>query len=161
MGISDQNSHSDRQMRTESSPELAKVVFEFKRDEWHGHGAESMWAIRIREREFALDNTPFFVYGASYRDIVKVKESHGQLVVRKVVRRSGHSTYRVFVTDRSSFEELKSKLEKMGCAFERATEDLYAIDVPPESGIDDVCGVLEQGKLDSVWDFEEGHRADR
>ena len=135
---------------------MVKVVFKLK-EAWHGHATESLWAEGLGNGEYSLQNSPFFAHGASYLDVVKAKESNGQLIVRKVVRPSGHSTYRVFVLEERDFSQWSQRLQEAGCTYERATEHLYAIDVPPEADVYRTYDILEMGVKEGVWDFEEGH----
>jgi len=76
-------------------------------------------------------------------------------------KRGGHSTYRLFALDGSttvlSDHALWKRLHETGCTHERATENLYAIDVPPSADIQQVFEILESGAEQGLWDFEEGH----
>lgn len=53
------------------------------------------------------------------------------------------------------FEKAWDKLQSLGCTYERATDRLIAIDVPPETDIYEAYAVLELGENDKVWGFEE------
>jgi hypothetical protein len=136
---------------------LIKVIFKLEKGAWHGHGAESMWAESGGGDEYILRNVPFFAYGVSYGDKVRVRSGGDGLAVKKVIERSGHSTYRVFVADEAGFAARWPDLERTGCTFERATQRHYAIDVAPAADIYKVYEVLEDGKKSGAWDFEEGH----
>src|SRR5215217_8971885 len=81
-------------------------------------------------------------------------------VFRRVYERGGHSTYRIFLVEEKSaqqFEVAWEPLGKMGCLYERATDYLVAVDVPPATDIYEAYRALEQGQTTGVWDFEEGH----
>jgi hypothetical protein len=141
--------------------DLVKVAIDLGEGQWHGHVAETMWAAPVADHRYRLDNVPFYALGLSYGDVVvAAPDDDGQLRVRGVLERGGHSTYRVFVTktvDDPGFSRFWSRLEKLGCSYERATERLLAIDVPRETDIYRTYAVLEEGKKKGVWDFEEGH----
>ncbi len=136
---------------------LEKVVIELGSESWHGHATESLWA-ESTAGGFVLRNVPFFAYGCSYGDVVAAEESdEGTWLVTGTVRRSGHSTYRIFVKKEAALPHAWGRLASLGCTYERATEHLYAIDVPANSDVDSVYDVLEREKAKGTWDFEEGH----
>ena len=116
-----------------------------------------MWAEPVAGGDYQLRNVPFFAYGLSFEDTVQVRKAGEQLLIRKVRSRSGHSTYRIFVKDDADFEKAWGGLESLGCSYERATEHLYAVDVPAGASIYAVFAALEGGKRHGAWDFEEGH----
>ena len=140
--------------------DLEKVVFELEED-WHGYGTESMWAERIDENEFRLRNSPFYAKGVSFLDEVETINVMGQNVFKEVLQAGGHSTYRIIIFQEQyeiNFERFWEPLETIGCNYERATEILFAIDVPPTTDVQEVCRLLDVGSEEGVWDFEEGHR---
>ena len=141
--------------------EPVKVMFELEPSAWHDHATESVWAIPLGDNKYRLQNVPFHAYGVSYDDIVSAKPNEqGQLIVQGVSERGGHSTYRVILspetTDRD-FENAWDKLGSLGSTYERATDRLIAIDVPPETDIYEAYAALESGEKDNVWGFEEAH----
>lgn len=88
----------------------------------------------------------------------------GKQVVHSVSLRSGHSTYRAFVTapikiGSSAFDHAWRAIQNLGCTYERVTEHLIAIDVPSSADLDAVFALLELGEASGVWSFEEGHCA--
>ncbi len=71
-----------------------------------------------------------------------------------------NSTYRFFLVSENSqqgFESAWQPLEALKCTYERATDFLLAVDVPPKTDIYEAYEILEQGLEAGVWDFEEGH----
>jgi hypothetical protein len=115
----------------------------------------------------ALENSPFFVRGVSYHDIVRVIPSNdgSGLEFAGVIDRSGHSTYMLLVLPiSSSFDEYWKRLENLGCTYESGTIGtahgerlLYSVDVPAESDVYQVYPILEEGERTGVWLFQEGH----
>ena len=139
---------------------LAKVVVSLAAADWHDHATESLWARPLGENRFRIKNVPFYAFGVSYDDVVEAPTIGNQNVMRAVVQRGGHSTYRIFVSNTASlkrFSEFWLPLERLGCTFERATERLFGIDVPPEADIYKVYDLLQAGEDASVWDFQEAH----
>ena len=139
---------------------LTKVTFELDVSDWHDHTNETLWAAFITDKTYALRNVPFFIYGVSFNDVVVGEPEDGQIVFRRVYRRGGHSTYRIFLVGEESerrFEEAWEPLRKIGCTYERATDYLVAMDVPPHTDIYEAYADLEKGLSLGVWDFEEAH----
>jgi hypothetical protein len=142
--------------------ELVKVVFELPPDDWHGLGAESMWAEIVGPGKYRLANVPFAAYGFSFDDVVRAEEKEGRLLVVAPIARGGHSTFRVFLAEGVTpegepFLAVWRPLEALGCELERATERLFAIDVPGRAPLPRVVDLLENGKAAGIWDCEEGH----
>lgn|SRR5215217_1548879 len=151
---------SNYQHQLSSVETLAKVTFELEESDWHDHGTETLWAARVDDNVYSLRNVPFYIYGVSYADAVVTQLVKGENVFRRVYERGGHSTYRIFLVEEKSaqqFEVAWEPLGKMGCLYERATDYLVAVDVPPATDIYEAYRALEQGQTTGVWDFEEGH----
>ena len=96
----------------------------------------------------------------SYGDTVLAPPTDERRIVQGVSERGGHSTYRIFLSNTETlkrFQEYWAPLEAVGCTLERATERLFAVDVPPEADIYRVYDALTKGEAAGVWDFEEAH----
>ena len=140
--------------------DLEKVTLELEKVDWHDHAFETMWARPLGGDRFQLQNVPFYAYGIGYDDVVEASHAGDRNLVRTVVERGGHSTYRIFVTNDAAlkrFQEFWYPLERCGCSVERATERLFGVDVPPDADIYRVYDLLQAGQSASVWDFEEAH----
>ncbi|MFG6459071.1 DUF4265 domain-containing protein [Roseateles sp. BYS96W] len=124
---------------------------------------ENMHAVPVGEDLYCLDNSPFYVYGVSFGDVVHAPMSDGRPVFVGVMEHRGHSTYRVRLPAGSGHDDFAqhwSPLEQLGCSFEGSgvsTRRLYAIDVPPTSDVVAVYKVLEDGESAGWWEFEEAH----
>lgn len=134
---------------------LVKVIFEVG-DREEGH-TESVWAKPEGEGRYKLCNSPFYVYGVSFEDVVFAKKEGESLLFTGVAATSGHSTYRIVVSDagKSQLDARLSQLNGLGCTYEGGP--FLALDVPPESDIHHVYKLLEEGEHDGLWEFEEGH----
>jgi Domain of unknown function (DUF4265) len=151
MGAGDHSSKSERG--------LVKVILDLSKDDCP-FATESLWAEPAADSFFRLRNVPFFAYGFSEGDMVKVEESDGQFVVTGVQKRGGHSTYRIFLpaeTTEEKFDKDWAPLGKLGCTYERANRRLVAVDVPPDSDVCAAYAALDHGEKDGLWEFEEGH----
>lgn len=122
---------------------------------------ESMWAIP-RDDGYELDNIPFYAKGVALGDVVVAEpDADGVLVYRRVLRRGGHSTYRVYLLDpspddpQSTVDYLRAK----GLGVEYDLPRLLAIDIPPTVSLEDAESVLFEGVDSGRWELQEGYRA--
>ncbi|SEP10877.1 protein of unknown function [Luteibacter sp. UNC138MFCol5.1] len=112
---------------------------------------------------FELENSPFYVYGVSYRDVVEAGVDTDILTFTRVVRRGGHSTYRLLVTSDKqalAFAKRWPRLEALGCTYEEGGSygrRLYSIDVPPGTAVGAVYALLEEGETGVAWEFGEAY----
>lgn len=145
----------------EDSPEsgMAKVQFNLEPSAWHGSATETMWATPSGSDEFVIKNVPFYAYGVSFGDTVLAPRMDGMRIFKEVIRRSGHSTYRVLVNGEHAveFEKFWEPLRERGCTYEEGFEPLLAVDVPTHADIFEVYELLDNGEKAGVWSFEEGH----
>jgi Domain of unknown function (DUF4265) len=149
-----------------------KVWFDLDVKDWHGFASESMWAEPLPNEVYGrlsarLLNSPFYVIGVSYRDIVNYRidtEKNINFFVNCVAR-SGHSTYMVlFGNKNNAIDCLWLELQELGCTYEGANVCIkgviyneYSIDVPPNSDILRVNEILERGEILNLWKFQAGH----
>jgi len=145
--------------RLKPSEELVKIVFNLPGNSG-AIATESLWAERLSANLYRLRNVPFYLSGVSEQDVVKAEEKGGRLLVTGIVDRGGHSTYRIFLSERTSEEQFLRDwvpLRELGCTYERATQRLVAIDVPPHADVYAVYETLEIGEREHPWEFQEGH----
>jgi hypothetical protein len=137
------------------------VAFPFESEGEIAH--ENLHVVQIGQNRLMVDNSPFYTYDISFRDVVAAVPDGARLLFERVLERGGHSTYRIKLPagmDHSYFLIHWSVLEALGCSYEgssAASRRLYAIDVPPEADIDEVYRQLEEGEHEGRWEFEEGH----
>ena len=156
------------------APQLVKVNFDLDARDWHGSGSETLWASHVSTdpvcRRLRLENSPFYVTGISFRDVVKARPTENPIVFEfeEVIARGGHSTYMILVTEG---EELDSPaflahwdlLKQKGCSCESTHERyptgsrlLLSVDVPPSVDLFETCKILERGQAIGLWLFQEG-----
>ena len=143
--------------------EMPTVTISFLSDSEGKILVENMHAVLVGEDLYCLDNSPFYVYGVSFGDIVYAPMNDGRPVFSKVKEHRGHSTYRVRLPvgkSHSDFAQHWQSLEQLGCTFEGSgvsAQRLYAIDVPPSSDVAAIYKILEDGEYAGWWKFEEAH----
>ena len=138
---------------------LVKVAFRLVSGAWHGSATESIWAEPVGSGKYRLCNVPFYAFDVSYGDVVEAAEEDSRLTFASVVRRSGHSTYRLLTNEahRDQFERFWMQLAECRCTYEEGHRPLLAVDVPAGADIFKVYKRLEEGEIAGVWSFEEGH----
>jgi len=143
------------------SNDLVKIVFVLPEAEWHSASVESVWAKLVGPDQYQLENTPFYAAGLSYSDVVfaPMSEEDGRPVFKSVVRKSGHSTYLLWVNGALDgdidFEVIWKQLADIGCSFEGFGENMLAVDVPAATDINKAYSLFELGLEKGVWDFQE------
>jgi hypothetical protein len=125
-----------------------------------GEAKEGLWAVDLGSGRYRLQNLPFLVTGYALGDIVTARADPASdlPVVEAVAQRSGHSLYQVIVNragDVAAAAELLSRLEKLGCGHEQATDALYAIDVPPEADRRHVEAIVDEGLNGGIWKVQD------
>ena len=146
-----------------NSVKRQKIFFALAENEWHNHVSESLWAIKLDNHIYKVDNIPTFVYGISLADKIKcvTKGNSQDLWFDTVLERSGNSTYRILIANKeqeNQFNLYWKDFKDLGCSFESTstTPKTVAINVPATSEIYAVYNLLEKGESNGLWTFEEG-----
>ncbi len=145
-------------MTDSASERHVKLMIALEQDEdgYPPASTESIWAIPVGEGLFKIDNIPFFAPGIAVGDVVSAKHEQGALQYEDVVHPSGHSTLRVVVYDASEVPLVRAFFEQMGCSTELShLPRLIAIDVPPSVSLETLKPVLDAGREQDRWDYEE------
>lgn len=146
-----------REGKVETS--LEKICVRIPQEEGWKMDAEWLWAEPVSMGVYSLRNIPLYAYGLAMNDHVRAIEREGALEFVEVVKRNGHSNYRII-----SKADIKNgpstaiiqKLVLMGCDWEQGNSIHACIDVPPTSNIQAVYKILEEAEKDGVLSFEEG-----
>jgi hypothetical protein len=147
-------------LRFNMEENMVKITIPLPEDNLARAATESVWAEPEGDGTYKVKNVPFFAKGISCNDVVQAEPQDGALVFKKIVRRGGHSTYRIYSkSDRRSPEVLSvlQTLEKMHCDIEPATDKIVGVDVLPEADIYRVYQVLEDAERSGTFDFQEGY----
>lgn len=141
---------------------MVKVTIPLPLGEWHGYLAETVWASRCADayNHLQLENVPFAAKGMSFGDILEVAAQDGEVVFQRVVRKSGHSTYRVIPNsmDAPDFQTFLASLNQNRCSYETGTigeDEVVAIDVECAEAASALYSRMEAGEAAGLFDFEE------
>jgi hypothetical protein len=118
-------------------PEKVKIQFRLNPEDEQGYEVENLWAEPLEDHTFRILNSPFFVFELSCGDVVKAVPSDSKLQYVSIVRRGGHSTYRLFLQgdhtiNDPSFQEYWRSISAEGATLENANDRFVAVDVPPK-----------------------------
>lgn len=141
---------------------VVRIVFRLEPSEVHDREVETLTAVSVGPDRYRLLQTPSYAYGYSHHDIVEATlDGSGDPFVRRLVRASGHSTYRIIIAERrtskATFDEHWEELGRLGCVYETVGDRYLKVDVPPGVDIDDASEFLEAGEAAGAWYFEEAH----
>ncbi len=145
---------------------MVKVGFKLDRDadDYPPADWEWMWASRVGDSTFKIDNIPFFAKLISSGDIVAATQTNTGLIFQKLVQPSGHSTVRVVILREgrndeqvgAAVKDIRQSLRAMGCSTELShLPNLIAVDIPPEVNYRVVSEFLSQKEQDGLLEYEE------
>ena len=110
---------------------------------------ETLWASRVAEDVYRLDNTPFYAYGVSWQDEVRAPydDDEGFATFSEVVRKSGNRTIRIMfeppVQSGNSSDAVLNALKNLGCSY-------VTISIPPGADFQRVRECLVEARSDFV-----------
>src|SRR5271154_3501252 len=128
-----------------------KIRIDLNPEDEQRYEVESLWGESLGQGHFRILNSPFFVFGLSSDDVVKAKKDGSTYRFEEIVRRGGHSTYRIFlqnghtIHDRA-FQTQWQPIAARGVTFENANDRAVAIDIPPNIDVSDVYRLLKVGE---------------
>ncbi|MET0403628.1 MAG: DUF4265 domain-containing protein [Cystobacter sp.] len=135
-----------------------KILFELEQDEdgYPPASTETLWAIKAGEGLFKIDNIPFFALGVAVNDIISAVPEEKAFRFKEVAQPSGHSTLRVVVHDADDVAAARALFRQLGCSTELShLPRLLAVDVPPAVSLEELKQVLESGRHQDRWGYEE------
>jgi hypothetical protein len=145
-----------------STEGLIKIRIPLPKTDWHNYASETLWAEPISSNLYKLRNSLFFADNISFGDTVyaKIEDENDFPVFKFITERSGHSTYRIVLEEKSTikdFEEYIKSLNNIGCSTEGFKERQFAVDVPETTDIYEAFDLLKKGEENSVWFFSSAH----
>jgi len=118
--------------------------------------SERLWAKKVAEGTYQLDNIPMFVRDISLGDVVSAEATDAGLVYRATLARSSSSTIRVLVRQEEAVTDLLHEITKCGCGYELdAPSSMIAINVPEESNFAELLRYLNDASREGALNYEE------
>ncbi len=96
-------------------------------------GSETMWVENLRDGTFRLRNIPGWATGLAAEDVVAARQQGNVLAYTETIASGGHSTYRLALQQPDPTDAQSNAVEKLrdlGCAFEKLSNRVLAVDVP-------------------------------
>ena len=139
--------------------DFKKISFELEQDadgyppdKW-----ESLWASQEEPGLYRVGNIPFYVKGISSEDVVTALPNEGQLQFERLVRSSGNSVVRLYVSDLSDMQAARDSFRKLGCESElHSNPKFVAVEIPAKVSAYPVDVLLEDGAKSGRWEYEWG-----
>jgi Domain of unknown function (DUF4265) len=125
----------------------AKVLFRIIEADGSAN-VETLWATKVGQDEYQLDNSPFYAYSVSWRDVVcaPFDSTEGFPTFQRRVRKSGNRTVRVILEGlmQSGVEPngVLQGLVALGCSYEGANEAYFAVNIPSTVELSDIAAFL-------------------
>ena len=105
---------------------------------------ETLWARPLGGDLYELDNTPWYAYGVSWKDVIEARRPSAEAFPEfvRVVRKSGYRTIRLILdpaADKASESQtILERLVELGCSYEGATGSYISIDIPPPVDLEEI-----------------------
>lgn len=139
-----------------------KLTFRLDVDEdgWPPVAAESVWCEEVGDL-YRICNTPFFVKGIAFGDVVRVKSvGNNEVTLDDVIEQSGNSTIWLYFQKEGIACAMLADLGDLGCGYEGSALDGYfSVNVPKAVDIDKVVNVFTS--LEESGDLFVAYPADR
>jgi hypothetical protein len=145
--------------------ELVRIRFQLQQDDdgWPPVRSEGLWGEHLGDRQYRLDNVPWFVRGVAEGDTVLAEpDSEGTMWATERLQWSGNCTIRVIpLADgplAGSQQAVLDELTPLGASGEGFGErlNIVAFTVPPTADVAAIKKRLETGTADGSWEYEEG-----
>jgi hypothetical protein len=112
---------------------------------------EQIWSRKILSERFEICCIPFFVYDLALGDEVETEaEGEFQHMISRVVKPSGHSTFRVWFGETASptiREEVTKDISDLNCLMEWYSTNLLGVDAPSDNHAQALANYLHQKEL--------------
>jgi len=138
--------------KTTKPPEMSKVLFRIQEPDGSVN-VETLWATPLGEDLYQLDNSPFYAYSASWKDIVYAPYDPAEEfpTFQRVWTKSGHRTIRIIfkepVEEGSASKRVLEELVSLGCSYEGANKTYICLDIPPDVELQSIRHFLIQRAL--------------
>lgn len=120
---------------------------------------EQIWARQVGDNVFEVCCIPFVSYGLALGDLVDTESlEEKNYVIRKVLEKKGHTTYRVWFINLDRWHSVIENIKDLGCQVEVRWEKskLIAIDAPTADVRNALDLYLSELESNEIVQFETG-----
>ena len=114
---------------------------------------EQLWSKQISQYRFQICCIPFFAYNLSLGDEV---ETDLDFMVTRVIKLSGHFTFRVWFSPDTPKEHLLDSISEMNCLMEAYSSNLVSIDAENARIAQRVANILAEAQKKGEIVYETG-----
>lgn len=133
--------------------DMTKVEFRIT-DDAGETDVETLWATPLGNDLYRLENSPWFAYGVSFRDVVRARPDYegGFPVFETVVEKSGNRTLRLLLDppaeDGNESQRLLDRLVELGASYEGANRRYMALNIEAHEDLARICRFLTERALE-------------
>ena len=119
---------------------------------------EQLWVMKLATNRYKMCCIPFFLYNLSLGDEVEIEEIDNQYVFKRVVKKSGRYTFRIWFMSNDKKDEIAKTLKDMGCLLEWRFKsgNLLAVDMAKKDHAQEVADYLIQLEEQKILEYETG-----
>ena len=138
--------------------EKIKILFRLQKDDigYPPADIESLWADKLNDNTYILDNIPVYLRGISEGDKIEGVNIEGEIFYSRLVEASDYSTYRIMLGNAEDYDEISQQLIDMGCSIERSDiPRMLAVSVTPYRDADMIHAYMISQEDNGKFEFEE------
>jgi hypothetical protein len=145
---------------TNEDNKYAKVLFRYHSNILDEITVETMWAIKIDEKNgiYKLDSIPFYgpLIATDDEFYAEFDESEQALTYRYTIKHSGNSIVLVSITkERIDKENIRNEFKSMGYTSEGVNESYFSMEIPVSSDYSIIKKKLDEYKKQDIFEYAE------
>ncbi len=122
---------------------------------------EQLWAGQISENHFEICCIPFYVHDLALGDVVETGlEGEERYVIQRVIKQSGHYTFRVWFINPDAREAVSEEIARLGGLMEWrwSASNFLAIDASTDALAQAIADLLSEREQSGHLEYETGRR---
>lgn len=143
-----------------------KIIFRFYSELFEQDIEESLWAFELdkENRLYQIDSIPLYVPLIASNDIVfaDYNTNSKELVYKKTVSHSGHSTIQVVLADETKpLKEIREIFSNLRCVSEEVNDTFFVMDIPDDVDYKIVKAELDRLEGEEIIEYAEPSLSDQ
>ena len=145
---------------TDENDKYTKVLFRYHSNVLEEVTVETMWAIKIDEKNgiYKLDSIPFYgpLIATDDEFYAEFDESEQTLTYRETTKHSGNSIVLVSITKEGiNKENIRDEFKSMGCTSEGLNESYFSMEIPVSSDYSMIKKKLDEYEKQGIFEYAE------
>ena len=106
---------------------------------------------------YRIASIPFFAKHLAIGDLISVDTEDGVHYFDDIIERSGNTTIRIIIKDKTNARDLLTKVSDNGAIIHILTTSdiLVALDIPDKLNYESIKVLLDLGQAEDIWEYEE------